>query len=725
MGDKKSITTSRKTALKKTSKSKPSKKRQGKLIFSLDIGTRTVVGIVAKMVNDVYTIIDYVSIPHTKRSMIDGQIEEIAAVAAIVGQVKKTLEERNNVHLTHVCIAAAGRALKTEHVHLDIDVPTTDAISAEIEKSIEIEAVSLAQSNIDKTQNPDEIIAFYCVGHSVVSYELDGYPMKSIVGHKGKKVSIEVIAAFLPNVVVESLYAVTDANKLTVSSLTLEPIAAMNVIIPPEIRLINIALVDIGAGTSDIAISKNGSIVAYAMATTAGDEITEDIIKKYLVDFDTAEQMKFSSKSDEITYKDILGVEHTIPASDFFKSVNPTVDVLAQTIVNHILDSNGEAPAAVFLVGGGSQIPDLPYMIAKKLEIPEERVAVGGHNFIKNVVLGGTDITGPEFVTPIGIGVTSTLQSGYDFSTITLNDKKYRVFDTRNMTVLDLLMIAGYKARQIIGHSGKGLTFTLNGEKQVFKGEISKPAQLFLNDEPATIETKIKQGDIVRIIPATSGISAEVYISDIAADTTPSFVTFNGKQYPFGTTVIVNGVKASSDYKIQNNDDVTVTSILKLSELLQSIDFNTENCRFQKGKAIVSTDIFLSDGDVITSLAQLQKPVEQKEPEPVVSHDVIPVEQDTPVTSAVSKPIEAVEKIESTVTSVPAKTPPISIILNGMEIILPEKEDNTPHIFLEILSLVSLDLNNPKGNLIMRINGMNAMYTSALRNGDNVEIYFE
>ena len=59
----------------------------------------------------------------------------------------------------------------------------------------------------------------------------------------------------------EGLYAATDKTGLKVKSMTLEPIAAMNVIIPPEIRLINIALVDIGAGTSDIAIARDGAIV--------------------------------------------------------------------------------------------------------------------------------------------------------------------------------------------------------------------------------------------------------------------------------------------------------------------------------------------------------------------------------------------------------------------------------------------------------------------------------
>ena len=697
-------------ATKKTSKKstkskarKPAKKRQGSLIFSLDIGTRTVVGIVGKVVDGVFNIMECVSIPHTKRAMSDGQIEEIDEVAKIVGQVKSQLGEKLNVSLSHVCIAAAGRALRTQKIKLDIDVPNTEAISAELERTIEVEAVLKAQELIDSTPHEDNT-QFYCVGHTVVSFALDGYKMKSVIGHKGKTVTIEVIAAFLPNIVVESLYAVTDKNKLTVSSLTLEPIAAMNVIIPPELRLINIALVDIGAGTSDIAISKDGSIVAYAMATIAGDEITEEIIKKYLVDFDTAEQMKFSANADIIEFKDILGVEHSIASADFYASIYPTVDCLADTIVKNIIEANSCAPSAVFLVGGGSQVPELCSIVAEKLGIPADRVAVGGHNFIKNVVLGGKDITGPEFVTPIGIGVTSTIQKGYDFSSVTLNDKKYRMFDTKNMSVLDLLMLSGYKARQIIGRSGKNLSFLLNGENILLKGEISTPAQLTVNDEPASVETKIKQGDVVKIIPATIGTTPKAKLNDFAEVNSFS-VSLDGAEYSCGTTALVNGELVGNDYEIKNNDFIEVKTISTLFELLEFIGITPDGLKFQRGKAIISNDCTLKENDAFVSMKS-------------ATQQVLSTQNVTPIVEKIEQPVITPN------TSQSLFTPEINIVLNGEDIILPEKDDNSPHMFLEVLNLINLDLSNPQGTLIMKINGNDASYTSRLNNRDNIEIYW-
>lgn len=697
------------------------KSRQGELIFSLDIGTRTVVGIVGHKNEDVFEIVDCVVAAHTKRAMIDGQIEDIDEVAKVVKKVKDQLEERLDIKLTKVAIAAAGRALKTQHVKVDIDVEGKDSITEEMVRSFELEAISQAQSKLDEVQKGDSI-AFYCVGHSVVNYFLDDYPIKSFVGHKGKIASVDMIAAFLPSIVVESLYSVMDKNKLEVSSLTLEPIAAMNVLIPPEVRLINIALVDIGAGTSDIAVSKNGSIVAYAMATIAGDEITEEIIKRYLVDFNTAETMKMNSNSDEITYTDILGFTQAVTSEEFFKSLFPAVDLLAETIVKNILAVNGEAPAAIFLVGGGSLIPDLPKIIAEKLSVPETRVAVGGHNFIKNVAFGSSNLSGPEFVTPIGIGVTATMEQGYDFSVITLNKKKVRVFNTNAITILDLLTIAGYKSANIIGRSGRSLTFTLNGEAQNFKGEMSTSAIITVNDVPANINTPISQGDNVVIIPATNGISAEVTISDVVGEVDPKMISIAGIDYKFGTTATVNGSRVNSSYKIQNFDQVQFSTISTLGALLATLPFATDKLLFFKGKCKLSSDYFLCEGDKITVEEKLEAP---SVPFPVPTAPIVPVipVQPAPIYTppVAPKAPEVIPKPE------PEPLKGLRVSLNGRYVTLDRHADKSPNLFLELAALANLDTSRPqgRGNIILTLNGKPVNYTDIISEGDVVIIAWE
>ncbi len=102
---------------------------------------------------------------------------------------------------------------------------------------------------------------------------------------------MELIATFLPRVVVTGLFAVLQKAGLEPASLTLEPIAALEICVPPSgMRQLNLALVDIGAGTADIALVRRGRVFAYAMAPVAGDEITDTLCRQYLLDLTLEKQ---------------------------------------------------------------------------------------------------------------------------------------------------------------------------------------------------------------------------------------------------------------------------------------------------------------------------------------------------------------------------------------------------------------------------------------------------
>jgi len=518
---------------------------QGDRIFALDIGTRTVVGIVGEQNEDEFVLLEYAVEPHNKRAMSDGQIEDVKQVSKIVAKVKTKLEESTGIKLERVSIAAAGRALKTGLTKMDFDISDREQVTADMIKSMEIETIQKAQSELDSASTDSTL--FYCVGYSVLSYMLDDYKMLSLETHKGKNVTIELIATFLPSVVVDGLYAVMKLNDLEVASMTLEPIAAMNVVVPPEIRAINIALVDIGAGTSDIAVSKDGSVVAYAMATTAGDEITEEIIKGYFVDFNTAEDMKQISTSGakDIEYRDIFGIVQKVSVSDFNKKIDSAVENLAVAVCEHIQSANKASPAAVFLVGGGSLITGLAKKVAVKLGLDENRVAIGNHRNLRSVDTRGREL-GAEFVTPVGIALTAILNRGYDFSVITLNNEKIRVFDTKKLSVFELLTLAGYKTTDIMGRSGRTLNFTVNGKRRVVKGGIQTIAQITVNDKPASVNTNVTQGDTVSFIPAVSGENAKFTLSELI------------KEFEGGVSVLVNGEPVKYNYEISPFDKIEV-----------------------------------------------------------------------------------------------------------------------------------------------------------------------
>lgn len=101
--------------------------------------------------------------------------------------------------------------------------------------------------------------------------------MKHLEGQKGNQAKVKVLAAFLPSNVVEAMLSVLDRVNLKPMHITLEPIAATSLVVPEDLRNLNIAMIDIGAGTSDIAISDKGIITGYGMVPKAGDEITDVI----------------------------------------------------------------------------------------------------------------------------------------------------------------------------------------------------------------------------------------------------------------------------------------------------------------------------------------------------------------------------------------------------------------------------------------------------------------
>ena len=83
------------------------------MVFALDIGTRSIVGLIGAVTDDSFSVTDHEQRFHKSRAMRDGQIEDINLVARTTREIKEALEERNGIKLTNVSIAAAGRSLKT------------------------------------------------------------------------------------------------------------------------------------------------------------------------------------------------------------------------------------------------------------------------------------------------------------------------------------------------------------------------------------------------------------------------------------------------------------------------------------------------------------------------------------------------------------------------------------------------------------------------------------
>lgn len=643
------------------------KNKRNDLVFSLDIGTRTIIGIVGEYKEDEkFNILAYSMREHNKRNMYDGQIHDIEGVTKIVKEIKEELEEKVGTSLKKVSIAAAGRSLKTCKIRLDKEIDGTSEITRNMVEVLELEAVQKAQNMINSEDSQNKL-RYYSIGYTVITYYLDNNLMNKLEGHRGEKIGVNLLATFLPQMVVEGLYSVISKAGLEVGNITLEPIAAINVAIKEELRLLNLALVDIGAGTSDIAITKEGNIIAYAMTSQAGDEITETLSKRYLLDFNTSEKLKTSlSSNDEHEFVDVVGIKHKLTTKEIVDNIHDIIVKISGEIAEKIIEFNGKTPSAVFLIGGSSQMPSLKECLAEKLGLPNERVSIRDTSFIENIEGIDYNIQGPDIVTPIGIAIEGINQKYSNFLQLEFNGKETRIFNTENIKVSDILVLTGYDPRDLIPKSGEDFIYFLNNNKKIIKGEEGSPAKIYVNGEVGNLNTPLKDGDKVNIIKGTEGKKKVPYLYDCISR--EKMITFNNKPINLIKDIKLNGEQVLGNLKLHEGDRIETEEIKTLADLLQYMN-----------KDISFEDILINGKKVYDN---------------------------------------TLLKINDEVLIFEKKT--IRLTINGEEKII--EYNKKEFIFVDIFDHIDFDLTKPKGKLILKVNGKDAEYMAPLRNGDIIQI---
>lgn len=664
-------------------------------VFALDIGTRTVIGIVGVRKEDKFCILAQEMVEHAGRAMYDGQIHDIPQVAAAVRRVKDGLERKLGAKLEKAAIAAAGRALVTSRVTVEQKVNESGEIDENTVRSLELIAVRRAQEQL--AQKADLRDRYYYVGHSVISYFLDGFPISNLIGHRAGVIGADVLATFLPASVVDSLFSVLARVGLQPLNLTLEPIAAVEVIIPDGLRLLNLALVDIGAGTSDIAITSEGSVIAYGMVPLAGDEVSEAIAEGCLVDFPTAEQIKRRLRDGrEIMYTDILGNQETIAAADLLQLLDPVLDRLAGEIAGAILNLNGgRPPKSVFCIGGGAQVPGLTDRIAGKLAISPRRVGVKDRTALKDFAAPEEDpAAGPEGVTVVGIAAVALKNAGHTFIELKINDKVYQVFNFPGLRVSHALSHIDFTPRQLIARDGRDLRFFLNGREEVVRGELARPAAVLVNGRPANLQTPVQAGDEITFLPAQNGRDARALVKDFLPPELTINVTFNDKRISLQPVCRLNDLIVNPEAEIHADDHLVIDARHPVEKLAgwQGLDGAEILVNGKK----VPPGYLLKEGDRVevrpAAVGDPEEPAEEEDQK--------------------SQKGEKGEREEKT---------SIKIKVNGQIVTL--SADPAP-IFVDIFNFIEIDPAGCSGSPVLKLNGRPAAYTDPLQDGDEIEIDF-
>lgn len=387
-------------------------------------------------------------------------------------------------------------------------------------------------------------------------------------------------------------------------------------------------------------------------------------MRAFLVDFKTAEQIKRSiGESDElIRYRNILGQEERLSEAELLQVIQEPMGRLADAIAKQVLSVNGVAPSAVFLGGGGSKLIGLREKVAERLEMDEKRVAIAGNNFGLSAFSDSVELEKPEYTTPLGIAISAGLGLLSDSYMVMLNGQQAKLFRNGVLTLRDILLMNGYTYGDMMGKTGRSLTLTVDGRRQVLRGEPAVPAVLSINGEEAALSAVVHAGDDIRFIPARHGEPARRTVRELLG------ASFYGK-------VLVNNVPASMDTQLKQGD-VVLTSRETPPPPRQTPSYTPP----------------------VTPAAPVYAP-------PVYTPPVKqPVMQPVPVKPAAPRPRN------------------LHIFLNGDPLTFPPKDDGAPYYLMDLLEYSGIDFEHLNRTVRLEVNGVERGFQYVLKEQDAVVI---
>ncbi len=688
-------------------------KYPGQLVFGLDIGTRSIVGTVGYKKGKQFVVVAQTSCEHETRAMLDGQIHDIGKVSETIRVVKDKLEKRLNSKLKRVCIAAAGRVLKTMQVHCVHEMEDEHAITEEDIYTLHSIATEEAYKSFLEENNTD--VKFYCVGSSAVRYYLNDFPISNLLDHKGKKIGIDMITTFLPDEVVDGLNKAVELAGLEVENLTLEPIAAIQLAIPEKFRLLNIALVDVGAGTSDISITKDGTIIAFGMIPIAGDCLTELIANHCMVDFATAEYIKrMSDHNEEIEYSDIMGIKQTISCNEVAKLLNHAIEDMTNQVADKIIELNGgKSVGAVFVVGGGGIIPGYTSKLAKKLSLADERVALRGKEVMQDIVFEDSELKADSLlVTPIGICLNFYEQSNH-FIYVVFNDERVKLYNNKMLTVMDAAMQTDFPSTGFFPRSGKEINYFVDGKSRIARGEMGEAATIIVNNNISNLHTQIKENDIIQVSPSSAGKEAHITIEQLPEFSSVLRVKVNNRLVELPKYAQVNGILQSGYYEIKDNDNIEFLNYYTVEQIKTFMDIRLiedSACFVNNKPADHETKVYenfevsfqIDNKEIVTKDFQEETKYDTIEPDKLMESE------------------KHSDEIKNT-QEMKMQNDNVTVTVNGDVITMSGKEK---FVFVDIFNYISFDLSKPQGVIVTKLNGRDAGYMETLYTGDVIEIYW-
>ena len=386
-------------------------KKRGKpvenYLVGLDIGTEFIKALVGRVVGNEVEIIGVGRAHQELADMQAGAIADIAAVVTNCDQALAAAEQQAGVSARTAVIGIAGELVKgtTSTVRFTRKNPSKELDIEEMERIIELvqeRAEAKARQQLAWELGGKDV-QVRLVNSALVRIDIDGYKVTNPVGFQGRDILVEMYTAFAPMIHIGALERTAAELDLELLAVAAEPFAVARSVVGDDPNTnVSAVLMDVGGGTTDIAVVNEGGVEGTKMFGIGGRAFTHAIERELDIDFTKAEALKVGLGGDLVAVKQRPEVE---------KALKKTLNVWTSGVELALAEFNklDHLPHRILLCGGGSSLE----MLVHRLEdddwhknLPFTKKLIVQH-IQPDEVIGITDSTGDAsdhtFITAMGL----------------------------------------------------------------------------------------------------------------------------------------------------------------------------------------------------------------------------------------------------------------------------------------------------------------------------------
>lgn len=324
-------------------------------ILGLDIGTEFVKAVLARPnKKGELEILGVAKSKQTEGNMYNGAIADIPAVVTVCEDALVKVEEQAHERADLTVVGVAGELIKgntttVRYNRKNPNKPITESEMNEIIKKVQQKSGEVAKKTVALETGNDNV-EVRLINSAIVSLTIDGYKISNPVGFKGSDVVIQFYTAFAPLIHVAAIEKVCAELNLDLLTVAVEPFAVCRACLGDDLDSNFSGIVmDIGGGTTDIAVVEDGGVEGTKMFSIGGRSFTHQIAESLGVDFDTAEKYKLDFDSGKLDDHVKAKVESAI-------SRNLSVWLTGVEVALEDFDNVGSLPKSVLLCGGGASL---------------------------------------------------------------------------------------------------------------------------------------------------------------------------------------------------------------------------------------------------------------------------------------------------------------------------------------------------------------------------------